>query len=121
MIGIMKGRSLAENSENLEILQRLNHPRVARLMLDFLKDEEIAEQIIEFLIRLGSGSSNVAIDALSEMNRDGETTLVMERLIKLLGKFRNPRAVEVLEPLSRHQSRRIRDAVDRTLFQIRGY
>ncbi len=121
MIGIMKGRSSTENSENLEIFQRLNHPRVARLMLDFLKDEEMAAQIMEFLIRPGSGASNAAIGALSEMKPDGDTKLVMERLIKLLGTLRNPQAVEVLEPLSRHQSKRIRDAVDQTLFQIRGY
>ena len=46
---------------------------------------------------------------------------VMENIIKILGELKDPRAVENLESLSQHSSERIRDAVDRALFQIRGY
>ena len=46
---------------------------------------------------------------------------VLEFHIKILGTLKDPRSVETLESLSQHPSERIRDSVDRALFQIRGY
>ena len=121
IIGILKGRSFFENRENFEILVRVKNPRVARLMLPFLEDEEVATQVVEAIGRLGSGAVNATIDALNQMKGKALNIPVMENIIKILGELKDPRAVESLEPLSQHPSERIRDAVDRALFQIRGY
>jgi len=121
IIGILKGRSFFENRENFEILVRVKNPRVARLMLPFLEDEEVATQVVEAIGRLGSGALNATIDALNQMKGKALNIPMMENIIKILGELKDPRAVESLEPLSQHSSERIRDAVDRALFQIRGY
>ncbi len=123
IISILKGRSFFENRENFEILQNVKNPKVARLMLDikFLEDEEVAEQVVEAVGRLGSGAVNATIDVLNEVKGKDLNLRVMESLISILGELKDPRAVETLEPLSQHSSERIRDAVDRALFQIRGY
>ena len=121
IIGILKGRSFFENRENFEILVRVKNPCVARLMLPFLEDEEVATQVVEAIGRLGSGAVNATIDALNQMKGKALNIPMMENIIKILGELKDPRAVESLEPLSQHSSERIRDAVDRALFQIRGY
>jgi len=121
IIGILKGRSFFENRENFEILVRVKNPRVARLMLPFLEDEEVASQVVEAIGRLGSGAVNATIEALDQMKGKESNIPVMENIIKILGELKDPRAVESLESLSQHSSERIRDAVDRALFQIRGY
>ena len=121
IIGILKGRSFFENRENFDILVRVKNPRVARLMLPFLEDEEVASQVVEAIGRLGSGAVNATIEALDQMKGKESNIPVMENIIKILGELKDPRAVESLESLSQHSSERIRDAVDRTLFQIRGY
>ena len=121
IIGILKGRSFFENRENFDILVRVKNPRVARLMLPFLEDEEVASQVIEAIGRLGSGAVNATIEALDQMKGKESNIPVMENIIKILGVLKDPRAVESLESLSQHSSGRIRDSVDRALFQIRGY
>ena len=121
IIGILKGRSFFENRENFDILVRVKNPRVARLMLPFLEDEEVAPQVVEAIGRLGSGAVNATIEALDQMKGKQSNIPVMENIIKILGELKDPRAVESLESLSQHSSERIRDAVDRALFQIRGY
>ena len=121
IIGILKGRSFFENRENFDILVRVKNPRVARLMLPFLEDEEVASQVVEAIGRLGSGAVNATIEALDQMKEKESNIPVMENIIKILGELKDPRAVESLESLSQHSSERIRDAVDRALFQIRGY
>ena len=121
IIGILMGRSFFENRENFDILVRVKNPRVARLMLPFLEDEEVASQVVEAIGRLGSGAVNATIEALDQMKGKESNIPVMENIIKILGELKDPRAVESLESLSQHSSERIRDAVDRTLFQLRGY
>ena len=121
IIRILKGKSFFENRENFDILVRVKNPRVARLMLPFLEDEEVASQVVEAIGRLGSGAVNATIEALDQMKGKESNIPVMENIIKILGELKDPRAVESLESLSQHSSERIRDAVDRALFQIRGY
>ena len=121
IIGILKGRSFFENRENFDILVRVKNPRGARLMLPFLEDEEVASQVVEAIGRLGSGAVNATIEALDQMKGKESNIQVIENVIKILGELKDPRAVESLESLSQHSSERIRDAVDRALFQIRGY
>ena len=90
-------------------------------MLPYLEKEEVASQVVEAIGRLGSGAVNPTIEALDQMKGKEFNIPVMENIIKILGELKDPRAVGSLEPLSQHSSERIRDAVDRALFKIRGY
>ena len=91
------------------------------MMIPFLKDEEVAAQVVEAIGRLGSGAVNATIEALDVMKEKSTDIPVMENLIRILGELKDPRAVETLESMSQHSSERVRDATDRALFQIRGY
>ena len=115
------GKSFFENRDSFDILQRVKNPKTARFMLPYLKDEEVAEQVIEAIVKLGSSAMNAAIDALNAMDEKNEDIRVREGLIKILGELKDPRAVESLEALSQHSSERIRDAIDQALFRIRGF
>ena len=117
----LRGKSFFENRDSFDILQRVKNPKTARLMLPYLKDEEVAEQVIEATVKLGSSAVNAAIDALAAMDSKNEDIRVREGLIKILGELKDSRAVETLESLSQHSSERIRDAVDQALFKIRGF
>jgi HEAT repeat protein len=117
----LRGKSFFENRDSFDILQKVKNPKTARMMLPYLKNEEVAEQVIEATVKLGSSAVNAAIDALNAMDSKNEDIRVREGLIKILGELKDPRAVESLEGLSQHSSERIRDAVDQALFKIRGF
>ena len=117
----LRGKSFFENRDSFDILQKVKNPKTARMMLPYLKNEEVAEQVIEATVKLGSSAVNAAIDALNAMDSKNEDIRVREGLIKILGELKDPRAVETLESLSQHPSERIRDAVDQALFRIRGF
>ena len=117
----LRGKSFFENRDSFDILQKVKNPKTARMMLPYLKNEEVAEQVIEATVKLGSSAVNAAIDALAAMDSKNEDIRVREGLIKILGELKDPRAVETLESLSQHPSERIRDAVDQALFRIRGF
>ena len=117
----LRGKSFFENRDSFDILQKVKNPKTARMMLPYLKNEEVAEQVIEATVKLGSSAVNAAIDALNAMDSKNEDIRVREGLIKILGELKDPRAVETLEGLSQHSSERIRDAVDQALFKIRGF
>ena len=117
----LRGKSFFENRDSFDILQKVKNPKTARMMLPYLKNEEVAEQVIEATVKLGSSAVNAAIDALNAMDSKNEDIRVREGLIKVLGELKDPRAVETLESLSQHSSERIRDAVDQALFKIRGF
>jgi len=117
----LRGKSFFENRDSFDILQRVKNPKTARMMLPYLKNEEVAEQVIEATVKLGSRAVNAAIDALNAMDSKNEDIRVREGLIKILGELKDTRAVETLESLSQHPSERIRDAVDQALFRIRGF
>ena len=91
------------------------------MMLPYLNNEEVAEQVIEATVKLGSSAVNATIDALNAMDSKNEDIRVREGLIKILGELKDHRAVGSLEGLSQHSSERIRDAVDQALFKIRGF
>lgn len=120
IIILLKGRSFFENRDTFDILRRVKNPRVATLMLPFLADEEVAEQVIEALRHLGSNAVEATIMALQKQKNSGEL-LVTERLIRILGLLKAKQGIEMLESFSQHQSERIRDAVEHSLFKIRGY
>jgi hypothetical protein len=46
---------------------------------------------------------------------------VTERLIRILGLLKAKSGIEMLESYSQHESGRIRNAVENSLYQIRGF
>jgi HEAT repeat protein len=117
---LLKGRSFFDNRHTFDILRRIKNPRVATMMLPYLADEEVAEQVIEAMKQLGSNAVEATITALQKQKKSGEL-LVTERLIRILGLLKAKSGIEMLLSYSQHDSERIRNAVEHSLFQIRGF
>jgi len=117
---LLKGRSFFENRDTFEILRQIKNPRVATLMMPYLADEEVAEQVVEAMRNLGSNAIEATITALQKQKKSGDL-LVTERLIRILGLLKAKQGIEMLESYSQHDSERIRNAVEQSLFQIRGF
>ena len=117
---LLKGRSFFENRETFDILRQIKNPRVATLMMPYLADEEVAEQVVEAMRNLGSNAIEATITALQKQKKSGDL-LVTERLIRILGLLKAKQGIEMLESYSQHDSERIRNAVEQSLFQIRGF
>jgi len=117
---LLKGRSFFDNRDTFDILRSVKNPRVATLMLPYLADEEIADQVMEAMRHLGRNAIEATITALQKQKKTGEL-LVTERLIRILGLLKAKSGIEMLESYSQHDSERIRNAVEHSLFQIRGF
>ena len=89
-------------------------------MLPYLADEEVAEQVVEAMRNLGSNAIEATITALQKQKKSGDL-LVTERLIRILGLLKAKQGSEMLESYSQHDSDRIRNAVEQSLYQIRGF
>ena len=117
---LLKGRSFFDNRDTFDILRSVKNPRVATLMLPYLANEEIADQVMEAMRHLGRNAVEATITALQKQKKTGEL-LVTERLIRILGLLKAKSGIEMLESYSQHDSDRIRNAVEQSLFQIRGF
>ena len=117
---LLMGRSFFDNRDTFDILRSVKNPRVATLMLPYLADEEIADQVMEAMRHLGRNAVEATITALQKQKKTGEL-LVTERLIRILGLLKAKSGIEMLESYSQHDSERIRNAVEHSLFQIRGF
>ena len=117
---LLKGRSFFDNRDTFDILRSVKNPRVATLMLPYLADEEIADQVIEAMRHLGKNAVEATITALQKQKKTGEL-LITERLIRILGLLKAKSGIEMLESYSQHDSERIRNAVEQSLFEIRGF
>ena len=117
---LLKGRSFFDNRDTFDILRRIKNPRVATMMLPYLADEEVAEQVIEAMKQLGSNAVEATITALQKQKKSGEL-LVTVRLIRILGLLKAKSGIDLLESFSQHDSERIRNAVEQSLFKIRGF
>ncbi len=117
---LLKGRSYYENRDTFEILRRIKNPRVATLMLPYLEDEEVADQVIEAMKHLGRNAVEATIVALNKQKKI-QNLLVTERLIRILGLLKAKSGIEILEGYSQNTSDRIRNAVEHSLYQIRGF
>jgi len=120
VIKLLKGRSFFDNRDTFDILRRIKNPRIATLMLPYLADEEVAEQVIEAMKNLGSNAVEATIIALQKQKKSGEL-LVTERLIRILGLLKAKSGIEMLLSYSQHDGERIRSAVEHSLHQIRGF
>lgn len=117
---LLKGRSFFENRDTFDVLRSVKNPKVATLMIPYLADEEIADQVMEAMRRLGRNAVEATITALQKQKKSGEL-LVTERLIRILGLLKAKSGIEMLESYSQHESGRIRNAVENSLYQIRGF
>lgn len=117
---LLKGRSFFDNRDTFDILRSVKNPRIATLMLPYLADEEIADQVMEAMRHLGRNAVEATITALQKQKKSGEL-LVTERLIRILGLLKAKQGIDMLESYSQHDSERIRNAVEHSLFQIRGF
>ena len=79
---IKNGKIIFENRDSFDILQRVKNPKTARLMT-YLKDEEVAEQVIEAIVKLGSSAVNATIDALNAMDSKNEDIRAKKKLTKI--------------------------------------
>jgi len=77
--------------------------------------------VVEGLVMLGSISTAPVVDKLREISHNKDQIHVMERLIDVLGKVKNPQGTPVLEELSKHENERVRNAVENALRGIRGF
>ena len=117
---LLKGRSFFDNRDTFDILRSVKNPRIATLMLPYLADEEIADQVMEAMRHLGRNAVEATITALQKQKKTGEL-LVTERLIRILGLLKAKTGIDMLESYSQHDSERIRNAVEHSLFEIKGY
>ena len=120
IIKTLKGKSFFENKSSFEILVQVKNPRVAVLMLPYLQDIEVREQIVEALSKLGTSAVDPTLTSLKKSLASNEIPII-EAHIVILGNLGDPRATSTLEPLSQHDDDRIRDAVDSALRKIRGF
>ena len=120
IIKLLRGRSIFENRDTFEILRRIKNPRVATLILPYLANEEVADQVMEAMRQLGSSAVEATITALQKQKKSNEL-LIIERMIRILGLLKAKQGIDMLESYSQHDSSRIRNAVEHSLFQIRGF
>ena len=83
--------------------------------------EHLRRMVVEGLIMLGTVSAAPVVSKLREISKNQDQVHVMERLIEVLGKVKDPMATGILEELSKHENERVRNAVENALRGIRGF
>lgn len=117
----LAGKSYFENRHNFELLIAFQNPKVADWMLDEIENEEVADMVVEGLVKLGSKSVRPVMEKLRPLvGRDGFENL-KERLIKVLGEVKASQAVSMLEELTKDSSERVISAAEFSLRKIRGF
>ena len=117
----MAGKSFFENRSNFELLIDFQNPMVAEWMLDEIENEEVADLVVEGLVKLGKKAVRPIVNKLRSLaNREGYVDL-KERLIKALGDLKAKQAVSLLEELSKSDSERVANAAEFSLKKIRGF
>jgi len=120
IIQTLKGKSYFENRDTFDILIQFENPRVATLMIHHLNDEEVADQVVEGIVRLGHNAVTSVIQALKKHDPNSPSR-VTEHLVRILGELRDRRASDTLIRFSQSASMDIRNAVDHSLSKIRGF
>ena len=117
----MKNRSFFENKANFEVLISIKNPKVAQMMLPYIEDNEVAHVVVEGLSSLKALAVDPVIEALKKQAENKENIVIKERLIEVLGNLEDQRSVPLLESLSQDPDERVRTAVDRALYKLRGF
>ncbi len=117
----LKGKSYFENKDNFDLLIEFKNPMVGEWLLDELENEEVADMVVEALIKLGKNAVRPTLNRLkATARRDGYVDL-KERLIKTLGELKAKSAVSLLESLSNDKNERVSNAAEFSLRKIRGF
>lgn len=117
----MAGKSFFQNRSNYQLLIEFQNPGVANWMLDEIENEEVADLVVEGLVKLGNKAVRPVINKLRPLvNQEGYIDL-KERLIKTLGDLKAKKAVSLLEQFAKSSNERVADAAEFSLKKIRGF
>lgn len=117
----LAGKTYFENRTNFELLIAFKSPEVAQWLLKEIGNAEVAENVMEGLVKLGSRATSAVTEALQSLTTEGGNPAVRVRLITVLGHLKAKQAVSLLEELTRDDSDRVREAADLALRRIRGF
>lgn len=117
----LRGKTYFENRTNFELLVAFKSPEVAEWLLKEIGNDEVADNIMEGLVKLGSRAVSPVTEKLRDLPPGEENTTVRIRLIVVLGQLKAKEAVGLLESLTQDNSDRVRDAADLALRRIRGF
>lgn len=117
----LKGKSFFENKANFELLVEFKNPMVSEWLLDEIENEEVANLVVEALVKLGNNAILPVTNRLQSMaGRDGFVE-TKERLIKALGDLKAKQAVPLLEQMTKDKNERVSNAAEFSLRKIRGF
>lgn len=117
----MAGKSFFENRSNYQLLIEFQNPGVANWMLDEIENEEVADLVVEGLVKLGNKAIRPVINKLRPLvNQEGYIDL-KERLIKTLGDLKAKKAISLLEQFAKSNNERVANAAEFSLKKIRGF
>jgi len=115
------GKTYFENRTNFELLIAFKSPEVADWLLKEIGNREIAENVMEGLVKLGRRAVTPVMTELENLPTDEENVNSRIRLITVLGQLKAKQATDLLEKLTRDGSNQVREAADQALKRIRGF
>ena len=117
----LAGKTYFENRTNFELLIAFKSPEVADWLLKEIGNREIAENVMEGLVKLGRQAVAPVIAELRNLPTDSDNVPSRIRLITVLGHLKAKQATSLLESLTRDDSDEVRNAADQALRRIRGF
>lgn len=117
----LAGKSFFGNQANFELLIAFQNPLVASWMLKEIENEEIADMIVEGLIKLGTKSVIPVMEKLQTYAGKSGDAVVKERLVRTLGELKDQRTIPLLEQMTRDDNESVSNASEFALRKIRGF
>ena len=117
----LAGKSYFENRTNFDLLIAFKSPEVADWLIKEIGNREIAENIVEGLVKLGRQAVSPVMMALEDLPANKENVSSRIRLITVLGHLKARQATDLIEKLTRDDSNQVRKAADQALKRIRGF
>jgi hypothetical protein len=122
----LKGKSYIDNQNNFEILKELKYYRVPRLLIVFLYDESVENEVKSELVKFGKKATLATLDFIKNLELSFKNLRIFKACLDVLGKLRDERALETIleiEALNKQtiNNESIQDSIDVALFRIRGY
>lgn len=117
----LAGKTYFENRTNFELLIAFKSPDVANWLLKEIGNSEIAENVMEGMIKLGRQAIAPVVEKLKNLPANNENVTVRIRLITVLGQLKAKQAMRLLEDLTRDENDSVREAADLALKRIRGF
>ena len=117
----LAGKSYFENRTNFELLISFKSPEVASWLLKEIGNDEVADNVMEGLVKLGNRAVVPVTAHLAGLQASEGEPEVQTRLITVLGKLKAKQAIDLLEELTQNSNDRVRNAADLALRRIRGF